>query len=203
MSILNNPNIVYALLIIDMTFLFLGLLFNKKRRFLSIVIVLLIALYFWLYLFDIELVAFIVTAISPVLYYQGVKREKPNNGMTLTAIFLLVIGGYLIIKGQGGSSGIDSKLAVLSVISALLIWSFTSNTKKKNYYDPHSVVGMLAEVLIDLEPNSPGTIMIEGINWRAYSKEFIKKGSIVRVTGQGPYNLTVKKVDLPNSRLSK
>jgi membrane protein implicated in regulation of membrane protease activity len=58
-----------------------------------------------------------------------------------------------------------------------------------------TLVGMIGEVWIEIEPFSSGSVKIEGELWRARSKEALPAGTLVRVIRQDGITVTVKKVE--------
>jgi membrane protein implicated in regulation of membrane protease activity len=148
--------------------------------------------------------AFLIVVLSPLPYFIAMHQERFHSPSFMFTIFMLSIGSaYLFVDENGRPLANLGLVGMVSVFGGLLVWLIVQSrrTAGKAPLIGDTLVGMTGVVWIAIEPFAPGSVRIEGVLWRADSKEIIPAGTLVRVIRQDGITLTVKKVqNLPGKK---
>ena len=122
------------------------------------------------------------------------------NPLFLATILLLSLGAVYLFVDENGQPLVNLGIAaIVSIFGGLWIWVSVVRARDpegaRTSNDPDSVVGMIGEVRTDIEPYSTGLILVDGVLWRARSKENIPAGRMVRVIRDDGIVLTVKEAN--------
>jgi membrane-bound serine protease (ClpP class) len=197
MAFLTNPNLAYVLVVVGITLIFVGDI-NSKKTVLNIgVLFCVIAIVLGFLYLRINPWAFLVVALSPLLLSIAIRQARPGNPLFLISIFMLVLGSYFLFVDQDNQPLVSTRVVVVSVLSAIVIWILSErlrNVEGVRLGDvPESLVGLIGETITDIGAHSAGSVLVDGELWQARSKEPISAGSTVRVLRQDGFWLTVKK----------
>jgi len=199
MAFLTSPNLAYILVILGITLIFLANM-NSKTTILNIGLVFcaIAVVLAFLYL-RVNPWAFLVVALSPLLFSIAVRQERPKKYILVISIFMLAIGSFCLFVDQDNRPIVSNRWAWVSVLSATVLWISTERLRnvegRRLSNDPDSVIGLIGETITDIEPYSAGSVLVDGELWQARSKERIPTGSMVRVLRQDGFWLNVKKVE--------
>ena len=203
MAFLIHPNIAYLLVLTGIFLLLFN--FNHPKSRLPKVVMLLCFL-----AGGSELVylkgnpwAFLLVALSPLPFFLAVRQAEMTrliNPLFLATILLLSLGAVYLFVDENGQPLVNLGIAaIVSIFGGLWIWVSVVRARDpegaRASNDPDSVVGMIGEVRTDIEPYSTGLILVDGVLWRARSKENIPAGRMVRVIRDDGIVLTVKEAN--------
>ncbi len=197
MAFLTNQNLAYVLVVVGITLIFVGDI-NSKTTVLNIgVLFCVIAIVLGFLYLRINPWAFLVVALSPLLLSIAIRQARPGNPLFLISIFMLVLGSYFLFVDQDNQPLVSTRVVVVSVLSAIVIWILSErlrNVEGVRLGDvPESLVGLIGETITDIGAHSAGSVLVDGELWQARSKEPIPASSTVRVLRQDGFWLTVKK----------
>ena len=143
--------------------------------------------------------AFLVVALSPLPYFIVMRQERLRSPLFLVTILMLTLGSFFLFRDENGIPVHYGLVAFVSTSCGVWIWlTLQRRRTEQGAYrgsNQDSLVGMIGEVWIEIEPFSTGSVRIDGEIWRARSQEPIMAGSRVRVVRQDGITLTVKKVE--------
>jgi membrane-bound serine protease (ClpP class) len=197
MAYLVNPIVTYVLIVVGVTLLFITMI-NPKAKNLKIgMVICLVGAGIELLFLRVNPWAFLVVVLSPFPFLIGVRQARPQNPLFLLAICMLAIGSFYLFADQDNPLLI--KWAWVSVLCAAITWIYTGRLRNVEgaslSNDSGSVVGLIGEVVTDIETHSAGSVLIDGEMWQARSETPIPAGSTVRVLRQDGFWLTVKKAN--------
>jgi membrane-bound serine protease (ClpP class) len=200
MNLLINPNIAYVLLI-TAVMLLLWISYHPKSTgpIICMALCFLAGGYEFVYLKG-DPWAFLVVALSPLPFFLALRQSRAYSPLLLLTIVMLTVGAAFLFMDQESTRLVNPGLTgIVSTFVALSIWIGMGRLGMAQSMilsdDPGSLVGLIGEVRMDIEPYSTGSVLVEGELWRARSKEFIPAGRAVRVIRQDAYILTVKETE--------
>ncbi|MCB2179485.1 hypothetical protein KQH54_00010 [bacterium] len=197
MAILSNPHLAYFLMVLGVTLIFLANINAKTVLLNSGVLLAIVATVLGFLYLRMNPWAFLVVVLSPVLFYFAIRQARPQNLLVVISIFMLALGSFFIFVDPENQPVVSNRMAWVSVLSAAILWLSTDRLRNVEgaRSDANSVVGLIGEVITDIEPHSAGSVLVDGEIWQARSKEPISAGSTVRVLRQDGFWLTVKMVE--------
>lgn len=191
MAFLTNPNLAYILCVVGITLLFLADIYSQTTILKIGMVFCVIATVLGLLYLRVNPWAFLVVALSPLLFSSAVRQARPGNPLFLISIFMLVIGSYFLFVDQDNLPLVSNRVVWVSVLSATFIWISTErlrNVEGVRLSDvPESPIGLIGETITDIEPHSAGSVLVDGELWQALSKEPIPAGNTVRVLRQNGF----------------
>lgn len=199
MTFLSNPNLAYILFVVGITLLFLANINSKTTILIIGMVFCLIATVLGFLYLRVNPWAFLIVALSPLLFSSAVRQARPRNPLFIISIFMLAIGSFFLFVDQDNQPLVSNRWAWVAVLCAAVTWISTERLRNVEGVmlsnDPDSVVGLIGETITDIEAYSAGSVLIEGEVWQARSKNPIPAGSTVRVLRQDGFWLTVKQVE--------
>jgi membrane-bound serine protease (ClpP class) len=200
MECLINPNLAYMLVVASVILLMLTNI-NPKSTSLRVGVVLcFVATGIELVFLEANLWALLMVVLSPLPFFIAVRQAHTHNPLFLISIFILTISSVFLFVDQNNRPVVNVGLAgFVSTMYGAIIWITTEGIRNADgarlSNDPNSVVGLIGETQMEIEPFSAGSVLVEGELWQARSKNPIPAGNTVRVLRQDGFWLTVKKVE--------
>jgi len=200
MEFLINPNFAY-LLIVTAVALALWILNDPKTTWqrAGMLVCVAVAGSEFIYLKGNPLALLVVT-LSPLPFFVAIRQSHGNSPLILITSLMLTIGSAFLFVDQDNHPVVNHSLTgPVSVFCAVFIWISSGRlrnvegTMLSNH--PSSLLGLIGQVQIDIEPYSTGSVLVNGELWLAQSKKPISAGATVRVLRQDRFWLTVKKVE--------
>jgi len=142
--------------------------------------------------------AFLIVALSPLPYFIVMRQERLHNPLFLFTILMLTMGSLFLFVDEDKTPIVNYGLAAIaSMFGSTYIWLTVQRqrTARRGVLIGDTLVGLTGEVWVAIEPFSNGSVRIEGVLWRARSKENIPAGSTVRVIREDGITVTVMKVE--------
>jgi len=200
MEFLINPNLAYMLVVVDGMLLMLTNVYPKSNSLGIWMALCLTATGIEIFFLEVNLCALLLAMLSTLLYSVAARQANIHNPLFLISIFLLMISSVLVFVDQRDRPAVSLRLPeFVSVFCGEILWITTARVRNAEGIrlsnDPDSIVGLVGEVRMDIEPYSFGSVLVEGELWQARSKNPILAGNMVRVLRQDGFWLTVKKVE--------
>ena len=200
MEFLINPTVAYLLIVTTLMLLSLTIIDNKFTVSKYGMILCLVAAGYELFYLEVNPWAFLVVALSPLLFRLAIRRTPAHLSLVAIVILLLALGSFYLFLDENGRPAVNYRLAgFVSTMCGAVIWITIERMRNaeglrlSNY--PDSVIGIIGEARTDIEAHSAGSVLVEGDLWLACSKKTIPAGSTVRVLRQNGFWLTVKEVE--------
>ena len=200
MEFLINPTVAYLLIVTTVMMLSLTIIENKftVSKY-GMILCLVVAVYELFYL-EVNPWAFLVVALSLLLFYLAIRQTSVHLSLVSIAILMLALGSFYLFLDENGRPVVNYRLAgLISTLYSTFIWITIGRMRNAEGIrlsnNPDSVIGLIGEVYTDIEPYSAGSVLVEGELWQAYSKKPIPAGSTVRVLRQDGFWLTVKEAE--------
>jgi membrane-bound serine protease (ClpP class) len=200
MEFLINPTVAYLLIVTTVMELSLTIIGNKftVSKY-AMILCLVVALYELFYL-EVNPWAFLVVALSPLLFHLAIRQTSAHLSLVAIAILMLALGSFYFFLDENGRPLVNYGLAgLVSTLYSSFIWITigcmrnAEGIRLSNY--PDSVIGLIGKARTDIEAHSAGSVLVEGELWQACSKKPIPAGSTVRILRQNGFWLTVKEVE--------
>lgn len=141
--------------------------------------------------------ALILMAVAVFPLVVAIRWRKGGTALLVGSILVLFVGSIFVFRAENGGPAVNPLVALLvSGGSAWLIWFISRKTLEtfnlRPRHDQDRVVGMEGVARTDLRLE--GSVYVLGENWSARSKEYIPKGSPVRVIKRNGLILDVEKI---------
>jgi len=141
--------------------------------------------------------ALLVMAAALIPLIVAIRWRKGGPLLLAGSIGVLFIGSIFVFRNNNGGPAVNPLVAILiSGGSAWLIWFISRKTVEaqdlKIIHNQDNVVGMEGVARTDLRLE--GSVYVNGENWSARSKEYVSKGSPVRVLSRDGLMLNVEKL---------
>ena len=199
MEFLISPNVAYLLVFIGVMLLLL--IFSDTKYSLPKVAAMLFCLLAGgaeFFVLHGNTWAFLIVALSPLPYFIVMRQERLHNPLFLFTILMLTMGSVFLFVDEDKTPIANYGLAAItSMFGSTYIWLTVQRqrTARRGVLIGDTLVGLTGEVWVAIEPFSNGSVRIEGVLWRARSKENIPAGSTVRVIREDGITVTVMKVE--------
>jgi membrane-bound serine protease (ClpP class) len=200
MAFLINPNLAHLFVVVGVTLLLLTNIHPKSSMLKAGMVLCLVAAGLELVYLKVKPWAFLVVDLSPLPFFIAVRQARAHNPLFLMSILMLAMGSvFLFVDQNNYPIVIHGPAGFVSTLCAAIIWIATDGLRNAEgarlSNDPDSVVGLIGETRMEIEPHSAGSVLVGGELWQAHSKKPIPAGSPVRVLRQDGFWLTVKQVE--------
>jgi membrane-bound serine protease (ClpP class) len=200
MESLINPTIAYLLIVTIVMLLSLTIIDNKFTVSKYEMLLCLIVAVYELFYLAVNPWAFLVVALSPLLFHFAIRQTSLHLSLVAVAILMLFLGSFYLFLDETGCPAVNYRLAgLISTLYTSFIWITIGRMRNaegmrlSNNLD--SVIGLIGEAHTEIEAHSAGSVLVEGELWQARSKKPIPAGRSVRVLRQDEFWLTVKEVE--------
>jgi len=194
MSVLFDPNVAYALLIVGLIVAILALFAPGTG-------VLEIGALFMLFLAGYGIVNQPINGWALVVLIVGVfpfllaLRKSRQYIFLAVALLALVVGSVFLTRNSSGGPAVNPLLAIVgSVLSTVFLWfvgrRIIEASGRPVTHDLDRLVGMVGEAHTNLNPD--GSVYVGSEEWSAHSDIFVPKDSRVRVLKRDGLLLTVE-----------
>ncbi len=200
MEFLINPTVTYLLIVTTVMLLSLTIIDNTFAASKYGMILCLVAAGYELFYLEVNPWAFLVVALSPLLFRLAIRQTPAHLSPVAIAILMLALGSFYLFLDENGRPAVNYGLVgFVSTMCGVVIWITIERMRNaegvrlSNYSD--SVIGLIGKARTDIEAHSAGSVLVEGELWQACSKKPIPAGSTVRILRQIGFWLTVKEVE--------
>lgn len=200
MEFLINPTVAYLLIVTTVMLLSLTIIDNTFTVSKYGMILCLVAAGYELFYLEVNPWAFLVVALSPLLFRLAIRQTPAHVSPVAIAILMLALGSFYLFLDENGRPVVNYGLVGFVSTMCGAVISITiermrnaEGVRLSNY--PDSVIGLIGKARTDIEAHSAGSVMVEGELWQACSKKPIPAGSTVRILRQNGFWLTVKEVE--------
>lgn len=200
MEFLINPTVAYILIVTTVMLLSLTIIDNKFTVSKYGMILCLVAAGYELFYLEVNPWAFLVVALSPLLFRLVIRQTPAHLSPVAIAILMLALGSFYLFLDENGHPVINYRLTgLIFTLYSIFIWITIGRMRNAQgirlSHNPDSVIGLIGETRTDIEAHSGGSVLVGGELWQARSKTAILAGSTVRVLRLDGFWLTVKELE--------
>jgi len=196
--VLSNPNIAYLFLILG----FYGILFELSHPGAILPGVLgaifLILAFYSFQVLPVNYAGVALILLALLLFFLD--TQIPSHGLlTLGGIVSFVLGSLMLFKTENPFfrvSYLNIFIATILTISffAFIVYKAIKAQFKKPEIGSESLIGKIGEARTDIKGEEGGLVFLHGELWNAYSENYIRKGSKVRVVAMEGLKIKVEEL---------
>jgi len=205
MELLQNPNVVYLLLVVGLSIAVLALA-SPGTGILEVLAIFVMGAAVWITInYNLPInwwaIGLIVTGIA--FFLLSVFRIKAMP-LLAVAVFLIVVGSAFFFQGDTWYlPALNPVLTtVVSILSGLFFWVAGRKSIEASLARPaHDLEGLLGQTgEAKTNIHSDGTVQVNSELWSARSENPVRSGEYVRVVGRDGFTLLVEPLDSDESK---